>query len=293
MVAILGWVLIVLFGPAVGGGKRDFAARLDEAAGYPKGTTLSKLASSEEESQLGPDKPDFTPWMIKGPDARRERQLPQVVAVIHDNMLCTGVVIAPDFVLTAAHCHVSKGDIVYFDDDVGHESPNTRKVAEARENSGPDAAILLLDRPTNVSLYPFQLSSIETLEDLEVTLVGYGRTNDGTFGRRMAVRVKTDRWKCDGKRSERYGCKPGLEMVIKDSRLNDTCNGDSGGPVFADIGGVKTIVAITSRAVEPKDGSVDRCGPGGIYVRVDAISSWITDTILQFKDRRSAMERER
>jgi secreted trypsin-like serine protease len=55
----------------------------------------------------------------------------------------------------------------------------------------------------------------------------------------------------------------------------DTCNGDSGGPLYILGQDVNLyLTAVTSRSVDPKDPS---CGKGGIYVKLtaDPIRSWL------------------
>ena len=60
-------------------------------------TTLA-LAGAAQASPMGP------PSNIIGGDPARAGQYPTVVAVIVDSSLCTGTLIAPTWVLTAAHC---------------------------------------------------------------------------------------------------------------------------------------------------------------------------------------------
>jgi secreted trypsin-like serine protease len=83
-------------------------------------------------------------------------------------------------------------------------------------------------------------------------------------------------WQCDARRQADYGCDPAHEMVISRTAGRDTCDGDSGGPVFERIDGGWRLLAITSR---PVAFSAVRCGDGGVYVRVDSLRSWIDEQL--------------
>jgi endonuclease G len=52
----------------------------------------------------------------------------------------------------------------------------------------------------------------------------------------------------------------------------DTCTGDSGGPIYIRDGQDWLLAGATSRATK---GSVNNCGDGGVYVRVDRYLDWI------------------
>ena len=52
----------------------------------------------------------------------------------------------------------------------------------------------------------------------------------------------------------------------------DTCDGDSGGPIYGYMHGRYHLLGITSRAVRP---SKTHCGDGGIYIQFDAIAPWV------------------
>ncbi|MBT3224105.1 MAG: trypsin-like serine protease, partial [Proteobacteria bacterium] len=112
----------------------------------------------------------------------------------------------------------------------------------------------------------------------EVAIVGYGATD-----------AKAQDW--DTKLVEAYttiddsdcsdlsrGCNsavsPGGELIAGGDGV-DSCNGDSGGPLYLITEEGNFLVGITSRAAVP---STVPCGDGGIYVRVDALVDWIEET---------------
>jgi secreted trypsin-like serine protease len=69
-------------------------------------------------------------------------------------------------------------------------------------------------------------------------------------------------------------------MVLVSPHGEDTCDGDSGGPVFEWDGTDWRIVAVTSRPIAC---ARRRCGDGGVYVRVDRIERWLSGVVAGFR----------
>ena len=77
-----------------------------------------------------------------------------------------------------------------------------------------------------------------------------------------------------------YFCRPFTEMILADRAGNDTCNGDSGGPVYARNPTTQKdeLVAIVSRSLPLTQGSA-ACGGGGIYelLAPAPVRQWLAD----------------
>lgn len=224
---------------------------------------------------------------IVGPDARVDEidEHPGCVAVGSDhNWCCTGVLIAPDRVLTAAHC-VAGGCAarVYLGTDVRDAADSPERVLNVKAVIHPeylvgerynDVAVLILDRPVDIAPVP-----IATAEEIaaasSVRLAGFGRTDfDGLqgYGVRRKVDVPIASAACLNGAVAVYGCDPGHELVAAPPIFgNDSCNGDSGGPAFIRVSGGWKLAGVTSRAIAC---SRRACGEGGIYVRADRYAQW-------------------
>jgi secreted trypsin-like serine protease len=145
---------------------------------------------------------------------------------------------------------------------------------------------------------------IDGAEKLEA--VGFGLTEADQLGLKHHVDVVIASTACAGsvragkvvvQDSAWYGCAVTHELVAgrlapfareKAGPAPDTCNGDSGGPLFlaqpnSATSEMRTIAAITSRAVSRlglNDGATE-CGDGGVYVRVDGLGRKWIDFVLE------------
>jgi endonuclease G len=191
---------------------------------------------------------------------------------------CTGVLVAPDVVLTAGHCnsaatHVSVGLV-----DLGAVEGRTRVVAKEAHPSWLttlDVAVLLLAEP--VDLAPAALAPTPADGD-PVHIVGWGATDaQGDVYPDTLMAAAATVWDADCSQPDQ-GCmpavQPGGELVAGGEGV-DSCSGDSGGPLYAGTPDAPLLVGITSRGVD-SDGPP--CGDGGIYVRADAAMAWAEPT---------------
>jgi hypothetical protein len=200
-------------------------------------------------------------------------------------LACTGTLVAPDVVLTAAHCMVFLGRRLpgfalaprIADVTPGAIDPALRVVVHPQfviraDGNAPlhDLALVLLARPLR-AVAPEALLSESQAATLAVgdavDLVGYGRMSrtvdaNGTKnrGRSKLVNIRRSEW------------------VIGGPSEVQNCDGDSGGPVFVARGGKRRLMGIASRSLD-QDAP---CVSGTIHARVDAEVRWIAATLRTF-----------
>lgn len=201
-------------------------------------------------------------------NAQADELFPTVVIVGGPNgWRCSGVLVASDAVLTAAHClpAISVG----FGDNVRGIRKTIRVSSAVPHPDGLDVAILLLAGKSEIT--PSKLREIEEPVSGTLRIVGFGANDpDGRvgFGKKRFKDVYVADATCSVRTQARAGCRPNAELVVFGGGATDACDGDSGGPVFEG----DFLVAVTSRSIVA---TRSQCGDGGVYVRVDSLDEWL------------------
>jgi hypothetical protein len=224
--------------------------------------------------------------------------------------ICTGTLMTETLVLTAGHCGCGlRGSYsVSFSQnarqpDPAHITPvdgapilfDQQVCRDGVLANGNDLALIRLSRPVRpdspigLSQWPgygFPSELIFDLRDkivrgLRLTVVGYGYTGAGTIGVRNQGQVSVYSFDCEDSGLVRI-CSPFAEMVLADQAgtraPNDTCGGDSGGPVFWMRGGMAWLIGVTSRAAPGvRQNAGLHCGGGGIYTLIGRkdVHAWL------------------
>lgn len=211
---------------------------------------------------------------------------------------CSGVLIAENVVLTAAHCLVDDEGFpfgsLYRDHkiavvaDVDAGAPEAGRVYEIdryRVNSDYDSLTNMNDigvvwlrsavaadvaRPLPVVT---DFSKVKAIVDQkqDVMFVGYGVDESGAYNKRRVFTGTLDAW-CTQSWCEisdvrmPYGT---LKSSLKDG---GPCSGDSGGAVLVMMDGVQQVVAVTSSGDE-------HCADFSIATSVAAHQRWLNDTL--------------
>jgi MYXO-CTERM domain-containing protein len=203
---------------------------------------------------------------------------------------CTGTLVTPTVVVTAAHClqdwygsplATNEVRIVYgYTDPASAPASERRTLASIHPNpdydpyastdsdglgATMDIGVVLLSEPiANAVVTPIlPASEVDSVlvAGAEVHVVGYGINNLNTWDSGILYKAVTP-----------YIRHIPSEMLAGSPGNPDSCNGDSGGPAYVMVGGSLYLVGVTSRAWKK---SQAMCGDGGIYTIASAYLPWL------------------
>ncbi len=196
---------------------------------------------------------------------------------VNGESFCTGTLVSPTAVITAAHCFEFglDGDSFFIGADVRKPDSGTRISLKSvhlhpdyMDDEDADIAVAILSQPAPVAPLAINVRPMDQAwVDRNVVFVGYGLQNlpprsieeeenfQAQDGTRKAVEI------------------PIVEIMPKAfkyaSRNRNTCFGDSGGPALAQVDGKLSVIGVTSWGD-------DFCAEFGVNTRVDTYLSFVS-----------------
>lgn len=198
------------------------------------------------------------------------------VAPANDKAPCTGVIIAPHFILSAGHCaNYFKGGHIYFGLVADEETAITYNIKNVTRHpqycdscmyngeklaKGNDLSIIEFAENLPEGFEPVPLAEIDkAIVSETVYLSGYGLNEQNIYDKVLKV-------------TQVPISLVGDSEFMTDEKESGSCNGDSGGPAFIQENDKLILVGITSRGD-------NFCRKNGVYTIPAAHAKWINTVI--------------
>ena len=231
------------------------------------------------------DSGERTALIINGAETSDYASVGKLIVTFADGPgFCTGTLIAPQYVLTAAHCAVDGDGILASSAEftVGNTTYQAEEIFVHPEYGGKellgteaanDIAIIKLSEPV-IGVTPVQIFRGTPHVGQLLTIVGFGHGGSDVIGEDDDFGTKRRGTTTIDQVSSKL-----VSWTFDEPSESNIANGDSGGPGFVSISGTLFVAGVTSAG----DSNAALIGARSYDTRVDAFAAWI-DSIVEDVD---------
>lgn len=230
---------------------------------------LPALVHAEPSPGAGGDPGTTTSGVVGGTDAPAGKW-PDAAAVLFDGFAaCTGTLIAPDVAVTAGHCDDASLNAILVGTNSLDRAADGETIAVAQRIvlNGADMTVLKLASASRFAPRAIATgwAALDIQNSARVEIVGYGAIDPNASQFKDELQ-EVESTITDADCAVMPGC--GTNELGAGGSGIDSCNGDSGGPLYLLTDYGDFLVGVTSRAYSNAN---QPCGEGGIYGRPDQV----------------------
>ncbi|WP_157495369.1 tachylectin-related carbohydrate-binding protein [Kutzneria sp. 744] len=187
-----------------------------------------------------------------------------------DGRACSGALVAPAWVITAASCFPENADggspakdttVVVGRSDLSTTNGVVAHVSTLVPDAGHTVMLAKLDKAAT-DIAPVTLTSAAPVAGTTVRLAGFGRTATEWLPNLLHTNTFT------------VGTVDAAQLVLQ-SPDSDACKGDAGAPAFQEVDGKSVLVGVTTSSLQHGCVGVEQPQQGTTEVRADTLAAWI------------------
>jgi secreted trypsin-like serine protease len=255
--------------------------------------SLSLLAACSQQPTAAIQTHESNTGIVGGDDVSPSSNVGRSTVAVYDakvGAICTGTLVAPTLVLTAAHCvrsDISKLIVVFAPKIKGVNKELVRKAIGAvphplyaEETPFRDAHDIALVRfagsaPEGYQTVPLLADYSLIRKGGQIRVAGYGL--NWTWGLQLgAGKLRTTVLQVDDPNFS------ATEFTLNQSIRRGVCSGDSGGPAYIEgRDGSLLVAGVVSRGDALPTPLIPKCFILSVFTRVDAYAPWIAQTAVE------------